>query len=228
MSDQAMIQELGLEEDPDELQDAAAAEREAFAAVKGSMAQFQKITEARVRVEANPLMDRSVFDLALDGIWNINLGDRLIGVKSKPRDGNQDVGGDDGGASMDESKTMAEVANDSNLHTADYLAPFLRVVKDVRNITKEEALEVRQTCLDAAKARLVERANIIQARLNDENAKLGRKQEQFQRSQREGDLSTEEYENIAQTPCSGSRFWNNVSSRTKKMRSRNSWNWMFD
>ena len=67
-------------------------------------------------------------------------------------------------------------------------------MKDVRNITKEEALEVRQTCLDAAKARLVERANIIQARLNDENAKLGRKQEQFQRSQREGDLSTEEYE----------------------------------
>merc|ERR1712072_579018 len=56
------------------------------------------------------------------------------------------------------------------------------------------ALDVRQTCLDACKARLVERTNIIQARLNDENAKLSRKQEQFQRSQREGDLSTEEYE----------------------------------
>ena len=44
------------------------------------------------------------------------------------------------------------------------------------------------------KARLVERANIIQSRLNEETAKLARKQEQFQRSQREGDLSTEEYE----------------------------------
>ena len=196
MSDQAMMQELGLEEDPDELQDAATAEREAFAAVKGSMAQFHKITEARVNVEANPLMDPSVFDLALDGIWNINLGDRLVGGKKKKAgDGNQDTGGDgDGSSNMDESQTIAEVANDGNLHTADYLAPFLRVVKDVRNVTKEEALEVRQTCLDAAKARLVERANIIQARLNDENAKLGRKQEQFQRSQREGNLSTEEYE----------------------------------
>ena len=76
----------------------------------------------------------------------------------------------------------------------DYLAPFLRYVKDPLAITKEEALEIRQTCLDGYKARLVERANIIQSRLNDENAKLGRKQEQFQRSQREGDMSTEEYE----------------------------------
>ena len=30
--------------------------------------------------------------------------------------------------------------------------------------------------------------------MHEENAKLARKQEQFQRSQREGDLSTEEYE----------------------------------
>jgi hypothetical protein len=35
---------------------------------------------------------------------------------------------------------------------------------------------VRQTCLDALRARLVERANIIQSRLNDENAKLAREQ----------------------------------------------------
>jgi hypothetical protein len=76
----------------------------------------------------------------------------------------------------------------------DYLAPFMRGIRDPHCITKEEALEVRQTCLDSYKARLVERANIIQARLNEENAKLSRKQEQFQRSQREGDMSTEEYE----------------------------------
>ena len=76
----------------------------------------------------------------------------------------------------------------------DYLSPFFRNVADPMRITKEDALEIRQSALDAMKARLVERANIIQTRLHDENAKLGRKQEQFQRSQREGDLSTEEYE----------------------------------
>jgi hypothetical protein len=48
--------------------------------------------------------------------------------------------------------------------------------QDPKNITREEALEVRQTCLDALRARLVERANIIQSRLNDENAKLAREQ----------------------------------------------------
>jgi hypothetical protein len=192
MTEQALMQELGLEEDPEELQDAAALEREAFAAVKGSMLQLQKVVDYREEVEANPLLERSVFDVALDGVFNISLGDRVVGGKTSNK---EDKSVDDASASgMDESQTIAEVANDSNLHTADYLAPFLRNVKDVKNTTKEEALEVRQTCLDAAKARLVERANIIQARLNDENAKLGRKQEQFQRSQREGDLSTEEYE----------------------------------
>lgn len=68
------------------------------------------------------------------------------------------------------------------------------VIHDYEYFTRDEAIEVRQNCLDALRARLVERANIIQSRLNDENAKLGREQERFQRSQREGDLSTEEYE----------------------------------
>ena len=76
----------------------------------------------------------------------------------------------------------------------DYFIPFLRNVKNIAKLKKEEALEIRQNCLDALKARLVERANIIQTRLNEENIKLARKQEQFQRSQREGELSSEEYE----------------------------------
>ena len=39
-------------------------------------------------------------------------------------------------------------------------------------------MDIRQTCLDSLKARLVERSSIIQNRLNEENAKLARKQEQ--------------------------------------------------
>ena len=31
-------------------------------------------------------------------------------------------------------EAIAEVANDSNLHTADYLAPFLRVVRIIGDI----------------------------------------------------------------------------------------------
>merc|ERR1711998_548153 len=40
----------------------------------------------------------------------------------------------------------------------------------------------------------LERANIIQSRLNEENSKLARKQEQFTRAQRDGEMSNEEYE----------------------------------
>ena len=183
MSDQALQQELGVEEDPDELQDAAALERECFAAIKGSVQNMDKLHEHRAEVENDIKVERSVFDVALDSCH---------GMDSKTSEGSN-------------AQAQATVANnhrdEENTQTtqlgefsSDYLTPFLRTVKDVNNISKEEALEVRQICLDACKARLVERANIIQARLNDENAKLGRKQEQFQRSQREGDLSTEEYE----------------------------------
>jgi hypothetical protein len=88
----------------------------------------------------------------------------------------------------------ADKTNQNETKQSDYLTPFLRIVRDSSRITKEEALEIRQTCLDSLKARLVERANIIQTRLHDENTRLAKRQEQFQRSQREGDLSTEEYE----------------------------------
>ena len=92
------------------------------------------------------------------------------------------------------SSTNGDGGQGDDLKGVDYLTPYLRNIKDLSSITKEEAIEVRQACLDGLKARLVERANIIQSRLNEENIKLARKQEQFQRSQREGDLSTEEYE----------------------------------
>ena len=108
-----------------------------------------------------------------------------------------------------EKTVSTEVLNQTQGNTTeinpddvDFLTPFLRNVRDLNNITPEEALDVRQNCLDAFKARLVERANIIQSNLADENAKLVRKQEQFQRSQRDGDLSTEEYEKF----CSEAMF----------------------
>jgi uncharacterized protein (DUF2267 family) len=74
----------------------------------------------------------------------------------------------------------------------NYLTPFLAKVRDPSKLTREEAQRVRDACLKALKERLLERSNIIQERLNEENQKLARKQEQFQRSQREGDMSGEE------------------------------------
>ena len=148
------------------LQEAAALERECYAAVKAAQAQLQQISEFRHNMEKNVCIERTVFEVAFEGLEN--------------------------GDAQNKNTSANDASSDNK--GIDYLTPYLRHVPDINKITKEEALEIRQVCLDALKARLVERANIIQSRLNEENSKLARKQEQFQRSQREGDLSTEEYE----------------------------------
>jgi len=148
------------------LQEAAALERDCYSNIKSSQMLLQQIVAIRREMEGNVVIDRTVFEAAFEG------------------------------ADKNSSQNKAASANDAAdaAKGTDYLSPYLRHINDIARITKEEALEIRQVCLDALKARLVERANIIQSRLNEENSKLARKQEQFQRSQREGDLSTEEYE----------------------------------
>lgn len=148
------------------LQEAAALERDCYSNIKSSQILLQQIVAIRHEMEDNVVIDRTVFEAAFEGADKI---------------------------SAQNKNAAANEAADSG-KGSDYLSPYLRHINDVTKITKEEALEIRQVCLDALKARLVERANIIQSRLNEENSKLARKQEQFQRSQREGDLSTEEYE----------------------------------
>lgn len=205
MTDQALAQQLGLEEDPVLLQEAAGYERECFTSVKMAVQAFDAIVQARIEMEikAAVKVDKSVFDAALDSLQKSTDGltvSAAIGAAASATA--TGLGTDIGLATLSHTQLLHGTSSASTMSQSseeksgrvDYLAPFLRYVKDPHSITKEEALEIRQTCLDSNKARLVERANIIQSRLNDENAKLGRKQEQFQRSQREGDMSTEEYE----------------------------------
>lgn len=44
----------------------------------------------------------------------------------------------------------------------DYLSPFLPALVGMQQLTREQALDVREKCLRALKDRLIERANIIQ------------------------------------------------------------------
>jgi hypothetical protein len=46
----------------------------------------------------------------------------------------------------------------------DYLSPFLPVLIAGKSMTKPESMDVRERCLKGLKDRLIERANIIQAR----------------------------------------------------------------
>lgn len=154
------------EEDIDSLQEATSLERDTFAQVKETFRQMSIVCKNRDDTEANVVNERNIFEVALE--------------KAESREG------------VETDTAVAISATDS--FGSDYLTPFLRNLKDPNKLSREEAMDIRQTCLDSLKSRLVERANIIQSRLNEENSKLARKQEQFTRAQRDGEMSNEEYE----------------------------------
>lgn len=153
-------------EDQTGLQEAAAVERECYLSVRRDYERTQELIKVRADFENNVVIERTVFEKALEKVDNAS--------------GPGGVGGD--GFLGQDAKGV------------DYLTPYLRSAKDPGRLTREEAHDIKQACLEGLKARLVERMNIVQSSLNKENANLTRKQEQFQRSQREGDISTEEYE----------------------------------
>merc|ERR1719453_676012 len=83
----------------------------------------------------------------------------------------------------------------------DYLTPFLQDPISVTDppLSREEALQAREACLRSLKDRLVERANIVQSRLDDENAALSKKQAAFQRNRDHMDPADEaEFERYCQ------------------------------
>ena len=83
----------------------------------------------------------------------------------------------------------------------DYLTPFLPHPIAVTDppLAKDDAFQARDGCLKALKERLVERANIVQSRLDEENAALSKRQAAFQRNRDHMDPNDEaEYERYCQ------------------------------
>ncbi len=96
-------------------------------------------------------------------------------------------------------------ANDSkeNEVASDYLTPYLPITSSSSSSSSEDKIVVVSTevakqayelCLKALKERLVERANIIQRRLEKENEALAKRQAAFQRSRDATQGADEEYE----------------------------------
>eukprot|EP00953_Heterococcus_sp_UTEX-ZZ885_P009290 5491-Heterococcus_DN1.PRE.2 len=92
--------------------------------------------------------------------------------------------------------TNGDTNGDTTSHYhMDYLTPFIQLIAsaaDHTNLTKEESVRARDACLRALKDRLLERANIINTRLNEENALLSKRQAAFQRNQRDNDNADED------------------------------------
>lgn len=123
------------------------------------------VVEARRLMEASVKKQQSVFEIALNAVTQT--GSSASSSSSSSSVKKKSVG--DGGESSE----------------FDYLSPYLRQVNDVTHMSREEAIRIRQNCLDGYKARLVEREKIIQARLSEEKTKLARKQEQYPRTLRD-------------------------------------------
>mmetsp|Transcript_24783 Transcript_24783/g.72853 ORF Transcript_24783/g.72853 Transcript_24783/m.72853 type:complete len:443 (+) Transcript_24783:251-1579(+) len=85
----------------------------------------------------------------------------------------------------------------------DYLTPFLDDPKSSEPLPRDKALKVRDLCLKSLRERLVERATIIQSRLDEENNNLHKKTSTFSRNRDHADKETEEeYERY----CQGAMF----------------------
>ena len=106
-----------------------------------------------------------------------------------------------------------EEEQEVDVRQVDYLTPFLSSIAEPKSSTaaggggagvgRDEAQKARDACLKALKDRLLERANIIQTRLDEENAQLAKRQAAFQRSQRDHDQGgDEEFERF----CSEAMF----------------------
>jgi hypothetical protein len=150
------------------LQEAIAAEKECFTQSRHLHLEMIDMDAARLGEERASQIALPIFELA-------RRTGRQVGSVSDPSAGDNPDGSATGeGAQL------------------DYLTPFLQHVPDPRSMTQEEAQKARDSCLKALKERLLERANIINTRLNDENTALAKRQAAFQRSQRDNDAAAEE------------------------------------
>mmetsp|Transcript_23831 Transcript_23831/g.60196 ORF Transcript_23831/g.60196 Transcript_23831/m.60196 type:complete len:573 (-) Transcript_23831:1645-3363(-) len=145
------------------------AERECMAAIKTSDREAEKMVERRRAEEDAIKLVQSIYDLA----------------KLKAEE-------EETGAGEEEEEEETEY---------DYLAPFLPAQKRGAGVelSKAEAVKAQEDCLAAMKERLLERAHIIDSRLEEEKAALQKKNANYQRNRDHLDKAEEEeYENFVQ------------------------------
>ena len=155
-----------------EFQKCLEAERNAYQSVRDACREMDQILDQRKAEEQDIVLEKSVFDRAKEDTTEAELLDAT----------NED-------ALEGESEQM------------DYLTPFLNE-HAFAPTEYDIALKAKEGCLKATKERLLERASIIQSRLDEENALLAKKQAAYQRTRDHVEGADEEYE----TFCSETMF----------------------
>ncbi|XP_012927064.1 dynein regulatory complex subunit 7 isoform X5 [Heterocephalus glaber] len=85
----------------------------------------------------------------------------------------------------------------------DYLAPFLAQLPPGEKLTRVQAVHLKDACLGDFKQRLIDKANLIQARFEKENQELQKKQQWYQENQV---TLTPEDEDLYLSYCSQAMF----------------------
>ncbi|XP_071962166.1 dynein regulatory complex subunit 7-like [Antedon mediterranea] len=84
---------------------------------------------------------------------------------------------------LDREKLLLEEKKRREEMELDYLAPFLAQKGDPERLNKDQAMELKLDCLADLKHRLIDKANLIQARFEKETAELQKKQQWYQQNQ---------------------------------------------
>ncbi|XP_073515968.1 dynein regulatory complex subunit 7 [Phyllobates terribilis] len=90
-------------------------------------------------------------------------------------------------SSQEQRATQQRAAQEERQRRAelclDYLAPYLALVGDPEKLTRLQAQQVKDDCLRDLKNRLVQQANLIQARFEKETQELQKKQQWYHQNQ---------------------------------------------
>ncbi|KAH7425775.1 hypothetical protein KP509_11G070000 [Ceratopteris richardii] len=92
---------------------------------------------------------------------------------------------------------LFQEGEDSIKLPTDYLSPFLPPgVRPRQKLTRQQMLDVRDSCLKALKERLVNRATIIQTRYDEETTSLAKRRTNFERDREQMTVEDEETYNL--------------------------------
>jgi len=156
-----------------EFQESIQAEKACYQSVRETEREVHDILSSRKREESTVVLNQSIFDTAQERARQA----AAIEAAEKSRE-------------------------DQDPRQVEYLTPFLQKYSSPDKLSKEEATSARDTCLKSLKERLLERANIIQSRLDEENAQLAKKQAAFQRGRDHVEGADQEFERF----CSEAMF----------------------
>eukprot|EP01137_Pigoraptor_chileana_P033672 Opistho-2@24921 len=148
----------------EELQDLLHAETACMSLIRESEKQVRDILALRKKEEASVQLTVSFYDTAR----NKSIRSHRAEIETKK---------------TEEDSTAADL---------DYLAPFLARLDRPNKLTTEDAQRVREECLKDLKQRLIDKANLIQSRFEEETAELQRRQAWYAQNQNTIDKDEEE------------------------------------